>query len=265
MDDLEPLIDQLTRGAERRGLTIVDASFPGEPTFILDHESTSVDEALDLAQQMLAPFIAISVAHLDADELIHSIDETPAPLARLARKRDGQAMGLELRWYGLGATALYLAGTDWAGQLADLRAQWESDRRASWNDERETRAVRIAHLAEQIELDPRYRAATQTQRTTVGRVVLDELRNAEDDATTLKWSLENASRALRENSALAYAPLEAAIDDLSSDLRESEGWRATRTARERDVVTRAYLLEHTGYAAPVAFVAQVARLAAKSR
>lgn len=195
MTDLDQLLSEIREGAEQRGLQIVDATFPTEPTFALHLDSTSLEDALDLAMRMLAPFISITVEVFDADEFLAEFNEgVPAEAARVAREHHGEAQGLAMRWLGLGATGLFLAGTDWSDALSDFQNGWAMEQQSAWVDERNSRAIRVAYLAEHIERDPRYRGVGQSQRTSVGRVIADELSNETDDATTFRWALEHASR-----------------------------------------------------------------------
>lgn len=260
MPDLDDLFASLRDGAERRSLPVVDAMFLEEPTFAIDSERTSVEEALDLAQRMLAPFISITVDIFNAEVFLAEFDEAaPDDVIALARERDGELQGLSMRWFGLGATALFLAAADWAAALNAHQSAWAEQQRAAWADERDTRAVRVAHLASRIEQDPRYRTASQNQRKVVGRLVADELTTGDDDAITLKWALEGASKALRENAAAAYLPIPDAIDEVADELRGNEDWKKSRTARERDATARAFLLAKTGYAPASALVELLAR------
>lgn len=260
MNDLDAVLTALQEGAIERGLVIVDAAFLSEPTFAVHAESTSPRDALDLVQRMLAPFVSISVDVFDADEFLDEFaGEATDEMSRLARERDGQMRGVGMRWFGLGANGLYLAGTDWAEELDAMKARWDEDQRSNWADARDTRAVRVAHLADQIELDPRYRSVGQNQRTTIGELVADELRTADDDATTVRWALERASKAVRQNAAAAYLPLSESLDATVDELRETDDWRESRTAKEREGTVRTFLLRKTGYAPTAVLAETVAR------
>lgn len=263
MEDIEPVVHELTEGATRRGIAVIDATFPGTPAFVLDNESTTPDQALDLAQQMAAPFVSIDVTHLDAAELlIAQGDDLPESFERLVLQNDGKPAVITMRWIGLGSVALFVATSAWWDKLNDLSDQAEAVRKQSWSEKQETRAIRLTHLTEQIELDPRYRAANQMQRTTIGRVVLDELKSAEDDPATLRWSLERASRLVRENAVIAYTPILASLQAVAEDIPTTQDWWAARTMKEREKVVREYLLARTGYAPSNDLVTHMARLAA---
>jgi len=260
--DLDSLLSTLYQGAESRGLPVVDAAFLQEPTFALHVDTTSPDEALDLAQRMLSPFVSITVDLFNAEEFLDEFDGEVTPeIARLARERNDQPQGVALRWFGLGATGLYLADAEWAQDLATFKESWAEGQQSAWAEERDARAVRIASLADRIELDPRYRAAGQNQRTVIGRIVMDELRHADDDATTVKWALERASKSVRENAATAYLSVSESVEVVTNELRDTDDWRKSRTAKEREGTARAFLLERTGYAPTAALVEIVARQA----
>lgn len=266
MTDLDYLLGEIHDGAEQRGLPIVDATFPGEPTFALHVESTPVEEVLDLAQRMLAPFISVTVDAFDADEFLAEFDEeVPTKVVKLAREHHGQLQGLAVRWFGLGATALFLAGTDWSDDLSEFQDDWAVEQQTAWVDARDNRSIRVAHLADHIELDPRYRAAGQNQRTVVGRLVADELRSTDDDATTVRWALERASRSVRDNAAAQYLPLEGQMEQMAEELRVTDEWGAARSAKARDETARAFLLELTGYASTAVLAERLARLAFTGR
>jgi hypothetical protein len=47
MIEIEDIQEQLRAGAEKRGIPVVPAVFSAEPTVLLIHEATSVDEVLD--------------------------------------------------------------------------------------------------------------------------------------------------------------------------------------------------------------------------
>lgn len=262
MNDLDDLLHTLQEGAEQRGLPLVDAAFLQEPAFAVHADSTSPEDALDLVQRMLAPFVSITVDVFEAEEFLAEFEgDATAEIVRLARERNDQLQGVAMRWFGLGATGLYLAGAEWAQELAALKDSWAEKQQSVWVEERDARAVRVTHLADRIELDPRYRAAGQNQRTVIGRIVVDELRHAHDDGTTIRWALERASKSVRENAAAAYLPLTESVEAIADELRGTDDWRKARTAKEREAVTKAFLLEKTGYAPAVALVEVIARQA----
>lgn len=262
MTDLNDLLNALNDGAGQRGMPVVDATSLSEPTFALHADSTTVDDALDLAQRMLTPFVSLAVDVFEADEFLDGFDgEATCEITRLARERDGELQGIAMRWFGLGATGLFLANAEWAQELVASKEEWTEDRQSAWAEERDTRAVRVASLADRIELDPRYRAAGQNQRTVVGRIVADELRATDDDATTVRWALDRASRAVRENATAAYLVMSESTELVADELRTTEDWRKARTAKERETIARAFLLEKTGYAPTTALVEIIARQA----
>jgi hypothetical protein len=158
VDDFEDVILELRAGAERRGLRFMDAVFPGEPTVVFRHETTSVDEILDLAQNAFAPFLSLTVSRLDLSELIESWspddDANPEPPAQLLsqwQERAGQIDGIFVQWIASGAVFLYLAVPAWKQELEELSENWSEEQDGQRTDLYRAVRIRMTHLAEQLE------------------------------------------------------------------------------------------------------------------
>lgn len=98
---------------------------------------------------------------------------------------------------------------------------------------------------------------------TLGQVrpflVAEELTSGNDDAITLKWALEGASKSVRENATAAYLTVSDTIEEVAEELRGTEEWKRSRTARDREATARAFLLAKTGHAPTTARVELLAR------
>ena len=120
--------------------------------------------------------INVTVDYFDADEFLDGFDDAaPADVVDLAREHCGELQSISMRWSGLGATGLFLAARELAPELSARQSVGAQQQRAACVVGRDTHTVRVAHLADRIQQDPRYRAVTQNQRTVVGRLVMEEL------------------------------------------------------------------------------------------
>lgn len=104
MEDLEELVGEFQAGAERRGLRFIEASFHAQPTVVFSYPSTSVEEALDIAQHIFAPFVSMTISRLDPSELIENWisedEESDEPSAELLHKWEERAEQIDAVRFG---------------------------------------------------------------------------------------------------------------------------------------------------------------------
>lgn len=191
VDDFEEVLQQIRVGAQQRELRVIDAAFRDEPTVILRFETTTIDEALDLAQYVFAPFLSISTSRLTASDLTESWDQDdedpsapPPELVRQWEEREGQIDGVFVRWVAGGSDYLYMAFPSWKIELDELRERWSEDQEAQRSDGLRAHYIRITHLAEQLEREPTYRAATSQSRRSIGKALLEPLLRSQEGAVT---------------------------------------------------------------------------------
>lgn len=272
MDDYEDLVSELRAGANSRGLLIIEALFPGEPTVVFQQETTSIEELLDLAQRTSAPFVSLTVTRLDPSELIESWDPeddaNPGPPAALLgrwQKRAEQIDGIFVQWIASGAVYLYLAVPDWKQELEELRQSWSDDQDAQSNDLDRTIRIRMAHLAEQLEREPEYRSGTSQTRGPIGKALLEPMLQSNEGGYTTTLILREASRLVRDNAQGEYSKLMGRMDELAGLLRSSEAWQRVHTTKDRTVAARNFLIKESGgYSPSGAMIDEMRRLTEKT-
>ncbi|MFC9352829.1 hypothetical protein [Arthrobacter sp. NPDC057013] len=272
MDDFEELVDQVRAGADRRGLRLMEAEFPGKPDVIFRHGTASVDEVLDVAQQSFAPFVSLAVSRLDTAELVESwgekdffselTPEPPAELLRLWEERTGQIDGVFVEWVGGGATYIYLAVPVWKQELEKLRDGWSEDRDAQRVDDYRAELIRITHLAELLEQDPEYRAGNLRTRTSIGTNFVEDRLQSNEGSFITRQVLKEASRMVRDNAQAAFAKLMGQVDEMAAELRGSREWQTRYLASDRLAAARNFLIERSGgYSPSVDLARELRRLA----
>jgi hypothetical protein len=260
MDDVEQLELQFLSGAHERGLRVIEAAITGETKVLMLHEQVSVDEALDIAQQVFAPFITHSLTHLeasdfgrDSDSWDGEDDDADSPLADELLSpwaaRIGQPDGLFVQWAASGVVYTYMATPGWKQELEQRLEEWREEREAKKWDERRGIQARITHLASRLEREPKFRAASRNDRNTIGKTILEPwLRTEEMGLEAIV--LREAGRLVRENATAAYITISERLGELVDELYLSEAWLTARTAAERKNIVRAFLADQSGGYAP---------------
>ncbi|MGT2461130.1 hypothetical protein [Sinomonas atrocyanea] len=262
MDDVEQLELEVLSGAQRRNLRIVEALITGETKVQMLHEKVTVEDALDIAQLVFAPFITVTLTRLEASDFgeepgpwddDEDEDDEDSPLADELLKpwaaRIGQADGLFVQWAAGGVVYTWMAVPDWKQELGQRLAEWREERDARRLDERRGLQARIAHLASRLEREPRFRGAGRNERNTIGKTILEPWLRSEEAGIDIVV-LPAASRLVRENATAAYLPLLDRLDALVEELHRSEGWLSGRTLADRKAAVRAFLVEKSGGYAP---------------
>lgn len=256
MDEIEALQEQLITGAEQRSIRIVAADF-AEPSVVLIHEATSVDEVLDIVQQSFTPFISITTSYIDRDEVEAKFRgndegaELPTEVVRILDEHADDLARLDVFWVAAGVIFQYAATPEWWRELSAALDDREEDRRTQHADEMRAYRIRVTSLSEQLELMPEYRAATNANRGTVGKALFDDrLRGPEDGVAMEKHVLEAASKRVRANAETQYAQVDITDQALIQQLQQTESWRNANGAQERDAATRAFLENLTGGYSP---------------
>jgi len=271
VDDFEDVVQELRAGADRRGLRLMEAAFPGQPTVIFRQETTSVDEVLDLAQHAFAPFLSMTISRLDPSELIESWssddEEDPDPPAELVRQweeRAGQIDGIFLQWIASGAAFLYVAAPTWKQELDELRENWSEEKDAQRTDLARAVHIRMTHLAEQLEREPDYRGGTTHTRVSIGKTLLEPMLQSNEGGYMTTLILKEASRLVRDNSQAEYSKLIGKMDELAAELRGSRNWLLAGFASDRTAAARHLLLRRSGgYSPSMMMINELRRLAEK--
>lgn len=264
MEDVEQVELEFIEGARRRGIRVLDAAFPVEPTVVMSGESVSVEDALDVVQQVFAPFISVSTTRLDLVELLEDVDgdDLPEDLRRRCEERAGQVDGVFVRWLAGGCVYLYVAVPEWRQELTELLEESSEERQARQDMADQGAAIRITHLAELVERDPAYRAATSQQRKAAGRRALEPELRIDEGWDTEAIVLEQAGRLVRANAAAAYAQLDEA--ELAAELRASEDFRSIGNAVARKRFVRNFLVQKSGGYGPANELVEALRSAAEA-
>lgn len=269
MSDIDDLLARVQVGAEKRGIRVLDAAFPTEPTVVFDESTTSVEDALDVAQAQFATFLSVDVTTLDHAEIEDLWDEEdplesgpPPKVQRIFEEHEGDSDGLFLRWLANGAVFLYVAVPEWRIELNVLLEAEQVAQTLRRVDERLAHRIRVTHLADQIEGDPAFRAGNAQTRRSIGRTLLAPLLKSDEDARFVQFVLDNATRLARDNSIAVYSELVGSVDELATELRLGDAWQAARTSSERTKAARDLLESRAdGYAPAVALVESLRRTA----
>jgi hypothetical protein len=268
MDEMETLAKELRDGARQRGLRILEAAFPGDPVAILNHQTTSVADILDLAHHSFAPFITITTTYLERDDIESIVDEfgdpdeVPAEVLGAIAEHVGEADRLMVQWLSGGGLFVYLATPVWREDIDRVLDEWRKGRAAQNDDTVKEFWIRVTHLADQLELNPAYRAANSQLRRSVGADLLEPMLRQGEGHFTVRHVLDQAGRCVRDNSAGVYAELEDRIDNLAKELRQTDAWGAARRAPDATAVARAFLIEQADGYAPTAEIVDRLRHAA---
>lgn len=269
VSDIDELLTQIQVGAEKRGIRVFDAVFPTEPIVVFNEGTTSVDDALDLAESQFAHFVSVEVTRLNPTDLEGLWDdgesEEPAPppeAARILAEHEGDSDGLFLRWLGGGATFLYIAVPEWKVELDALLEAEQGQQALRRVDERLAYGIRVTHLADQLEGNPAFRGGNAQTRRSIGKTLLEPLLKADDDSRLVQIVLDRATRLARDNGIGAYAQLADSLEELAQELLEDVAWQTARTLTDRATAARDILISHAdGYAPTAALVERLRRLA----
>jgi hypothetical protein len=271
VDDFEDLVRELRAGADRRGLRLLEAVFPGEPAVIFGQETTSVDEVLDVAQHVFAPFVSVTVSRLDPSELTESwslddeqVSSPPAELLRRWEERSGQIDGVFVQWIASGSLYLYPAVPAWKHELEELRENWSVEQDAQRSDLAMAVHIRLTHLAEQLEREPEYRGGTTHTRGSIGKRHLESMLQSNEGSQMTFLVLKEASRLVRENAQAEYSKMLGQMDELAVELCGCRHWLGARFASDRTAAARNLLIKRSGgYSPPGAMINELRRLAEK--
>jgi hypothetical protein len=269
VDDFGDLVRELEAGAAARNLRVLDAYFTGQPDVILLHETTAPDEVLDLAQQCFAPVLSLHITRLDLDHEVAAWEEwkdtrAPGQLRDGWRENNGQIDYVSLQWMVSGTHYLYMAVPAWKQALDALASEIQSLQDTEETAQAQSFRHRVTYLAEQLELDPEYRAGTIRERESIGKRVLEPLLRADEGAEMTRHVLQEAKKLVSANSQDAYAEISKDLDGFAAELKMHRSWSGARSAAERKTATRDFLRKRTGgYAPSVALIDEFKRRASK--
>jgi hypothetical protein len=261
MENMEALVSGINDGAASRGLKMLAATIPGDPDVLFRHPDVALDDALDVARHVSAPFLTLTVSTLDPARLterpgflgeITHAGVPPEDLRRRWQERSGEIDCIFLEWIAAGTRYAYMAAPEWAGELEDARNAWFEEQDNEDSDLTGALWARIAALAERLEADPGYRAGNQQTRRDIGRAFLEPLVQSSEGEFVVHKALEEAGKLVRANAQAAYGALLGDMDALIADLRDTAEWKAARKQYQMEAAARDFLQERCGGYAPQA-------------
>lgn len=253
-DEMGALVQQLTAGAEQRGIRVVPAQFAKESVHLI-YDATSVDDVLDIIQQSFTPFISILASTIDRDDVEKKFlddedDELPSEVARILDDHEDDVSEVDVYWVASGVVFRYSAMPAWREELSDLLAEQRADQEAHHFDDLRSHWIRVTALADQLEMEPGYRAASLQERPAVAKNLFEQLRGPEDDFMMEKHVVEEAGKRVRANATAAYASVDITSQELVERLQRTPEWINASGAVERDAATTQFLIQLTGGYAP---------------
>ena len=258
------LLDAAMTGAEVRSLRVLDALYRGEPSVIFGHQLVSLDEVLDVAQAMQAPFISVDVTTFDFPEfLTEDNNEVPRtslpPQIKALQKHQGEIDGLFIRWIVGGSLFLYMSEPDWSAEASDLRDAWEEKVDESRQQDVQARWARRSELAAELEALPALRQVGSRGRKALATNLVQTLLQDTDDMDVIVDAVREAVEQTGVNSQSQYGEIEADLSAVAAELIETARWKAKRRTPERLAATKHFLMERTGGYAPTAALATLVR------
>lgn len=274
MENMEALVSGINNGAASRGLKMLAASIPGDPDVLFHYPDVSLDDALDVARHVSAPFLVLNMSTFDPARLTEragvlggttSPGTPPEGLLQRWRERSGEIDFILLEWIADGTRYAYMAAPEWGGELEAARTAWFEEQDAEESELTGALWARIADLARKLEADPGYRAGNQQTRRAIGRVFLEPLlQSCEGEGYVSHNALEEAGKLVRENAQAAYGRLIGDMDSLTAELRETVQWKAAHRQYQLTAAARDFLQERAGgYAPPAKTVEALVNAAVK--
>ena len=260
--DMGLLLQAVMLGAEKRGLIVLDAAYPGDPDVILVAEKVTLDQVLDLAATMQAPFVSAQTSVFSYKEFVEEFEdeggELPQDLSLLIealREHDGQMSSVSLRWLASGTDYLFIATTEWEDLAAEIRETAELLDRASRFEGVSARFQRRREIAVAVEAVPEVRAIGKMGRKAVVTQHIEAFMQPSDDLEIKLGAIRDTVQLAFDNSLAAYSDVEPRLAAIATDLVSTDGWQSARRKPDRVAAARQHLTLITGGYGPVTTLA----------
>ena len=260
--DISDLAGDARLGATARNLPVLSAVFGRRPEVLLLHPVVGLDQVLDVAAASGATFVTIDETTFDTADLIDEggfENGAQKPSGRLLaeiERRIGEPDGLFINWVSQGIFYTWHAVPQWRSKLGDDYDAWKDMKDQVDAFDLEQEWARVREVAAQLEALPSLRAKS-VGRTAVAEAEVKKLVAAGEETIGHRavWA---AVTMTRENSAVAFAALEADLDAVADEVLAAPGWRQGFRKAERQAFVAQFLREKTGGYGPTGrFVADV--------
>lgn len=274
MEKMEALAQDIKDGAVARGLKILAAAIPGDPDVFFSHPDTGLEDVLDVALHVSAPFLILTISTLDPRRLTERpgfLGETthagtpPEDLRRRWQERAGEIDCIFLEWIAGGTRYIFTASPEWSDELESARAAWFEELDEEESDATGAHWARVAELAGKLEADPDYRAGTTHTRRAIGQAFLEPLlQSTPGEKAASHLVLDAAGKLVRTNAQATYSRLLGDMDALTAELRDTAAWKAARKQYQLRAAASDFLQERSGgYAPPTKTVEALVNSAVK--
>ncbi|TFD37774.1 hypothetical protein E3T40_04075 [Cryobacterium sp. TMT1-19] len=251
-------------GARERGLPVLNASFGTEPSVIFVNAQVGLDEALDVAKAMNAPFLSIDATEFSFEDSVSEMseeNETAAlePEVKDFKKYDGELDGVYVRWVAAGESFLYMATPEWSDRIDELQGRQEERDRENRSRDVAARWARRRELAEEIEALPAVRGIGTRGRKALATRLAGGLLKGEDDPELVLGAVRDAVELASVNAIGAYAEIESDLRVVARHLIETDAWQNAWRTPDRIAAAKAFLLITTNGYAPTAALSEQLR------
>ncbi|WP_146070031.1 hypothetical protein [Cryobacterium sp. Y29] len=268
---VEERLAQTIAGAAGRSLRIVDATFTASPSVWFDEDKVSLDDVLDLAHAMEAPFISVEPLVFNLEEFLEDDEDDDAvDLAALPKKlqalntHNGALSGLFIRWVHDGSVYLYMIEASWFTTASDLRNTWRAKEEDDRGDNLTARLARAAELTEELEKMEAFRRTPPRTRKMKAAKLIAPLRQPSDDDTLINHAIRVAAENAALNSQLKFQEISENLTEVATDLAATERWKNAHQAPAKLSVARDFLIQLSGGYSPTEAFAKELRDTARN-
>jgi hypothetical protein len=256
---VEDLLERAVAGAADRGLLIVEATFTTDPSVWFHHQSVTVDQVLDLAHSMDAPFISVEHLEFDLAEFVadgDDDDEDDADLQALPQElraleaHNGSLSSLFVRWIHNGAVFMFVVQASWYAEATNLRDAWLAQDETHRQDVRSARLARAAELGEKLEQLVEFRSAPTRARKAKGEQLIKSIANPSDDEGVIIHAVRLAVQDAALNSQIQFHEISMTITEAGVGLAATEQWKKSHQSPAQLAAARQFLIERSGGYSP---------------
>lgn len=210
----------------------------------------SLDDALDVAAAVGAPFVTIRELPFDAADFLEDATEVPGSIRTTASSHDGDLASIDIRFFCTGVSYAWWARSAWSRDLTRELEVWQEDEDEREQREERERRARTGVLISAVVADPGIRGAKQSSR----RALIEGFIRARvdpDEDVAAGYAMVFAPKRVSDEWREAYALLDQTATIFLDDLREQEDWqRAKWNASARRDILRQFAISRTGGWAP---------------
>jgi hypothetical protein len=247
--ELRAMLERAPLEAAARGLRVLPATVKDAEVLFIAPE-VSLDDALDVAAGVGAPFVTIRDLPFDAAMFLEDANEVPGSIRTAASSHDGDLAGIDVRFFGAGVAYAWWARSAWSRDLERELETWQEDEGERQEREDRERRARTGELIGAVVADPGIRGAKPASRKALIEGFI-RARVDPDEDVAAGFAIVFAPKRVSDEWREAYALLDQTAVIFIRDLRESEDWQRTKwnTSARRDVL-RQFAISRTGGWAP---------------